>query len=43
MRTAKRLAVAGVISILTLGVAPGISAGAVVGSVTTNLAVPCCR
>lgn len=43
MRTAKRLAVAGVISILTLGVAPGLSAGAMVGTVTTQVYIPCCR
>ncbi|MEO5711435.1 MAG: hypothetical protein ABIQ59_16625 [Nocardioidaceae bacterium] len=43
MRTAKRLAVAGVISILSLGVTSGISGAALVGSVTTNVAVPCCR
>jgi hypothetical protein len=43
MRAAKRLAVAGVISILTLGVAPGLNAGAMVGSVTTQMYVPCCR
>jgi hypothetical protein len=43
MRTAKRLAVAGVISILSLGVTSGISGAALVGSVTTNVAIPCCK
>ncbi len=43
MRTAKRLAVAGVISILSLGIAPGISGAALVGSINTNVAIPCCR
>ena len=42
MRTAKRLAVAGVISILSLGVAPGISGAALVGSVNSN-AIVCCK
>jgi hypothetical protein len=43
MRTAKRLAVVGIISVLTLGVAPGASTAVVGGKATTNVWVPCCK
>jgi hypothetical protein len=43
MRAAKRLVVAGIISVLALGIAPGAAQSVVGGKVTTNVAVPCCR
>jgi hypothetical protein len=43
MRTAKRLAVVGIISVLAMGVAPGASTATAGGKVSANIWVPCCR
>ena len=43
MRTAKRLAVVGIISILAIGVAPATRTATAGGKVSPNMHIPCCR
>ena len=43
MRTAKRLAVVGIVSVLAMGIAPGASTATAGGKVSANVYIPCCR